>query len=130
MDAQVDNDISIVDIPLKMGPYIRFQIFVFCYLNNLMTRTKPGEVIVSDTDIACMTVLGMVGQADLTEFCNKIVELKIFKSTQACRNALDRLEDKGLVIKEGTSRKKLYLSPVLNIQNTPGGMIEYRLMNI
>ena len=127
MSTLVDTDINIIDLPMKKGSFIRFQIFVFCYLNNLMVKKKPKDLIVSDNDIKCMALIGLAGDPDLTEFCKKVVELKIFKSTQSTRNALDKLEDIGLVIKEGTGRKRLYLSPVLNIQAKEESVLEYRL---
>lgn len=124
-----DTEHITVDLPMKRGSFIRFQLYIFCYLNGLLTSKKLKDKVVSDNDIACMTLLGMAGQVDLTEFCDKAVQLNIFRSTQSTRNALDKLEDKGLVIKEGSSRKKLYLSPVLGIQ-CEQGTIQYNLTAI
>lgn len=137
MNTNIDTEYTLIELPMKRGPYIKFQIRVFCYLNGLMTKKKQSNIqsqykiitLISDADIDCMTLLGMVGGADLTEFCSKTVELGIFKSIQSTRNALDKLEDKGLVIKEGMSRKKVYLSPVLQV-NSEKSVIEYRLIAV
>jgi len=117
--SYTEEDI-IIDIPMKRGQLVRFQVMVYCQVNGYMTKKKPKDSIVSNADIDCLTVLGLVGQVDFIEFCNKIVEMGIFKTVGSTRNAVDRLKDKGLIVKEaiiGTGRKKLSLPHTMGIEN-------------
>ncbi len=100
---------------------VQFQIMVHCYLNN---------VSVSSADLDCLTHLGVDQEAELTEFCNKITDLGVFKSPQSARNALSKAEKKGLIIKKGKSKKKISVHPDINIQTEGNILLDYKFAHI
>jgi hypothetical protein len=67
---------------------------------------------------------------ELTTFCEKISELKIFKSSQSCRNALSKAEKKGLIIKEGKNKKTISLNPAMNIQTEGTLFLDFKILGI
>ena len=81
---------------------IRFQLIVHCHFQKLH---------ISSADLDCLTLLGQKGSADLTAFCELLTEEDVFKSVQSSRNAITRLQDKRLVLKEGRNKKKILLHP-------------------
>ena len=99
----------------------QFQIMVHCYLN---------DVSVSSADLDCLTHLGVDQEAELTEFCNKITDLGVFKSPQSARNALSKAEKKGLIIKKGKSKKKISVHPDINIQTEGNILLDYKFAHI
>jgi len=86
---------------------IRFQLVLHCYLNDIsLTAGK----------LQCLTILGMDGKSDLTKFCEKLAEEKVFTSPDSSRNALDHMEDNKLIVKAGKYRKTIQLHPDMKIQ--------------
>lgn len=108
-------------VVLPRWEIIKFQIVVHCYLKN---------VLVSTADLDCLTHLGVDKEAELTEFCNKITDLGIFKSPQSARNALSKAEKKGLIVKDGKSKKKISLSPEINIQSDGNILLDFKFVHI
>ena len=100
---------------------VQFQIMVYCYLSNTS---------VSSADLDCLTHLGVDQEAELTEFCNKITDLGVFKSPHSARNALSKAEKKGLIIKKGKSKKKISVHPDINIQTEGNILLDYKFAHI
>jgi hypothetical protein len=97
---------------------IRFQIMVHCYMEK-----TPN---ISPALLDCLTLLGVLGSAELTAFCEMLTEKGIFKSMQSSRNAIARLYDKSLLIKEGRNKKRLSIHPSLKIQNTGNILVDIK----
>ena len=93
---------------ITMGLYdiVKYQILTYCY-------TKRISVIESELD--CLTVLAMADEQDLTEFCLMITNKRIFKSTQAVRNCIVKLEKNQLIIKEGKAHKRIKINPEMKV---------------
>lgn len=98
---------------------VRFQIFLYCHLN---------KVNISESDVDCLALLCINKESELTAFCNAAceiderdrdhnlkVEFEIFKTPQSVRNAINKLENIGLIIKTGKSKKKISINPDTNI---------------
>ena len=64
---------------------VKYQILTHCYLY---------DIPVSEADLNCLTLLAIEGDQELTSFCNKAFEKKIFSSTQSVRNCLTKAEKK------------------------------------
>ena len=70
--------VNIVNKQVKMGleDIIKFQLISHCYINR---------IALSELDLECLTMLGKLGQIELTEFCNLMAnkrledKLKIWK---------------------------------------------------
>ena len=72
---------------------VRFQVHFLCHhIKGLKLSTA---------DMECLTLLGLIGAPKLSVFCNKVRDVGIFKSVQSTRNALGRMEEMGLVVKQG-----------------------------
>lgn len=92
---------------------VKYQLLTCCYLRNIIS---------SDAELECLTFLAISGDQELTDFCNKSYEKKIFKSSQSARNALTKLEKKSLIVKQGKNKKKIGINPALQI-STKGNLL-------
>ncbi len=92
---------------------IRFQVVVYCHMNDLFRGV--GKIQVADVD--CMTLVGLYGKADLLSLCKELVEYKIYKTIGSARNAISEMEEKKLLVKEKRKgrRKVAYLHPDMRI---------------
>lgn len=100
---------------------IRFQLMLHCYLNDLP---------VSGADLDCFAVLAVSGEVELTEFCIDVSAYGIFKSPQSVRNCIARAEKLGIVTKQGKGRKKLLISPELQIQTKGDIVLDLKAFHI
>jgi hypothetical protein len=101
---------------------IKFQLLTYCHLNGIN---------LSSADLDCLTSLGVGSKVELTEFCNRVAEVDgIFKSSQSARNAISKAEKKGLILKEGKNKKKIFLNPEINIQTSGNILLDYKFAYI
>lgn len=98
-----------LDIKMELWDIVRFQIFFYCYLNNIS---------VTEQNLDCLTLLAISGEAEIGEFCDKSADSKIFKNSQSARTALQFLEKKELIttFKEGKNKKRLKLHSKIVIE--------------
>tara|TARA_B100000902_G_C26985099_1_gene752246 strand:+ start:169 stop:540 length:372 start_codon:yes stop_codon:yes gene_type:complete len=106
---------------VSKGEVIQYQILTYCFFNNIQ---------ISLSDLNCLYSLSLMEGIELTAFCEKISELKIFKSSQSCRNALSKAEKKGLIIKEGKNKKTISLNPAMNIQTEGTLFLDFKILGI
>lgn len=97
---------------------IRFQFMVHCYIQKTSN--------ISPALLDCLTLLGTLGSAELLPFCELLTNSGIFQSIQSSRNAITRLQDKGLIIKEGKNKKLLKINPELKIQNKGNVLVDIK----
>ena len=112
-----------VDKKMKMNSWdiVKFQLLTYCHLN---------KILVSDADLECLTLLAIEGDQELSSFCNKANDKKIFSSIQSVRNCLTKAEKKYLLIKEGKNKKKIYINPLLNIQSEGNILLNYQFLSV
>jgi hypothetical protein len=127
-------------IQLGLDKIIRLQLINYCYIHN---------IILSELDFECLTALGILGESELTEFCNMMADkrlaekLKSWKpstdnpkerqpeaSPQTIRNVLIKVEKENLLQKDGKGRKKIRLNPDLLIQTKGNILINYKFIHI
>ena len=108
-------------IRMEIWDITKFQIAVHCHLN---------EIQVSPLDLNCLTLLALSGERELTEFCEAAVQKEIFGSSQSVRNALTKAEKRNLIIKEGKSKKKIKINPVLRIQTDGNILLDYKIVRV
>ena len=108
---------------VKMGNWdiVKYQILTHCYLQ---------KIVVSEADLNCLTLLAMLGETELTNFCSIAAEKKIFQSPQTVRNALNKAETKNLITKEGRSKKKISIHPDLKVQTNGNILLDYKFLAI
>lgn len=119
-------------ITMDQWNIIKFQLVTHCYVQG---------ITLSESEINCLTLLGLNTEAELSEFCNAscaedqrdrettlIHKSQIFKNPQTVRNCLSKLEKLGLVSKEGRNRKKITLSENLKIQTGGNIVLDYKVI--
>nr|HPQ79916.1 hypothetical protein [Candidatus Dojkabacteria bacterium] len=113
---------------MDLWDIVKFQVSLHCNLNN---------IIISDSDVECLTLLAINGETELTEFCNAACEQdertkdhklnyerEIFKTPQSVRNSINKIENIGLINKKGKSKKKISIGDNLKIQSAGNIFIE------
>ncbi len=98
---------------------VKFQILTHCYIN---------DIIISDSDLNCLTLLSFNQPIELTHFCYdaSAEEDWIFKSPQTVRNSINKTEKMGLVVK---SKKMISLNPDLKIQSEGIVLLDYKFLS-
>jgi hypothetical protein len=100
---------------------VKFQILTHCYINH---------VVMSDSDLNCLTLLSFNQPVELTHFCYDASSEEdwIFKSPQTVRNCINKSEKIGLVIKDPNNKKQVMLNPALKIQTVGTILLDYKLL--
>jgi uncharacterized protein YutE (UPF0331/DUF86 family) len=112
-----------VDKKVKIDKWgiVKYQLVTHCYLSN---------IIVSESELECLTYLAIQGEQELTSFCNTIFEKRIFSSPQSARNCLAKLEKKGMIVKEGKNKKKITINPALNIHSKGSILLDFKFLSL
>ena len=87
---------------------LKYQILTYCFFNDIQ---------ISTADLDCLGLLAVMGEHELTEFCKIAVTNQIFKSPQSARNAINKAAKKGLIIKNGRSKKTIQISKKVEVSN-------------
>jgi len=106
-------------IKMSKDEVIKYQILTHCFLN---------DVQISSSDLQCIHALSKEGEIELTKFCNIISKIGIFKSAQSCRNALSKAEKKGLIVKDGTNKKKIFVNPDIGLEIEGTIFLDYKIL--
>ncbi len=116
-------DLFKVDKKIQMDRWdiVKYQLVTYCYLNRIHLSTH---------DLSCLTLLAITGSSTLENFCALARSKGIFSSNQSARNALAKAEKKGLIIKEGTNKKRISLSPDLKIQAQGNILLNFKIFHI
>jgi len=108
-------------VKLDKREVVKYQILTYCFLNGVQ---------VSESDLNCLTELGLLGEDELTSFCSKVAEKNIFKSPQSARNAITKAEKKNLLVKNGKNRKTIKLNEVLNVQVNGTVLLDFKFVSV
>lgn len=100
---------------------VKYQLLTHCYLYNIQ---------VSDADLDCLTFLALEGEQELTSFCLKAFNKKIFSSTQSVRNCLTKAEKKNLIKKEGKNKKKIYIHPDIKVVAQGNILLDFKFLSV
>ncbi len=99
---------------------IKYQILTHCYINNIM---------VSNSELECLTLLSESGPIELTDFCyDASDEHGIFKSQQTVRNCINKCEKNKLVVKDKKNKKVITLNENLKVQTKGSIMLDYKFL--
>lgn len=111
-----------VEKKVKMDQWniVKFQLAVHCHLNN---------IIISDLDLSCLTLLALTGEKTLGEFCNEAADHNIFGCSQSVRNSISKAEKRNLVLKKGASKKKISLN-IPNIETKGNILLDYKILRV
>jgi hypothetical protein len=119
-------------ITMDLWNIIKFQLLTHGYIQGIP---------LSESELNCLTLLGINKESELSDFCNAscseeqrdkepALEYKshIFKNPQTVRNCLSKLEKLGFITKEGKNRKKIFLSENLKIQILGNIVLDYKVI--
>tara|TARA_R100001443_G_scaffold25355_1_gene38189 strand:+ start:9578 stop:9937 length:360 start_codon:yes stop_codon:yes gene_type:complete len=99
---------------------IKYQILTHCYINKIM---------VSNSELECLTLLSESGPIELTDFCyDAAEEYKIFKSQQTVRNCINKCAKNRLVKKDRKNKKIISLNKKLKIQTDGSILLDYKFL--
>ena len=113
--TQVDKQIR-----MDLWRIVKLQLAMHCHIK---------DIIISDLDLSCLTLLALTGEKTLGEFCNDASSNKIFGCSQSVRNAVTEAEKKGLIIKKGSNKKKIALN-IPDIQTEGNIFINYKILRV
>jgi hypothetical protein len=108
-------------IRMDQWDIVKFQLTVHCYIKRIK---------VSDHDLSCLTLLGIVGEQTIESLCKLVVSNEIFSSLQSARNVLSKAEKVGLVARSAINKRKVLLNPSLNIQTSGNILVNLRVVRI
>lgn len=108
-------------VRMELWDIIRFQIVVHGSINNIS---------LADQELDCLTLLAAIGSSELSAFCTEAIKQNISGSTQSIRNALAKVEKKGLIVKTGRSKKRISINPNMNIQVSGNILLDYKIIRI
>jgi hypothetical protein len=114
--TQVDKKIG-----MDRWNIVKFQLLTYCFLN---------KIHVSQHDLSCLTLLALSGVRTLEEFCTMARTHEIFSSNQSARNALSKAEKKGLILKQGSNKKRISIHPSLQIQSLGNIVLNYKCFHL
>lgn len=116
--------VNLVEKTVKMShrDIIRYQLMTECFIK---------QIPLSDSELSCLTLLGAYGECELAEFCNMAVDDGVFKTSQTVRNFLTKAsKDYKIIVKTGTTRKKIQLSPALQLQTNGNILLNYKIVYV
>jgi hypothetical protein len=103
-------------IKMQKDGVIKYQIITFCFLNELQ---------LSNSDLDCLLELAKMGPANITDFCKYVSELKIFKSPQSVRNAIQKAKKKNLIIMDN---KNIIINPNMKVQTDGTILLDFKIL--
>lgn len=110
-------------VNMELNDIIKYQLITHCYIH---------KIILNEPELECLTLLGVLGNYDLADFC--VQASHIFKNTQTVRNCIVKLGKYDLVgfyHKEGYTKKKtIYLNPVINVQVSGNILLDYKILHL
>lgn len=107
-------------VTMELTEIVKFQLISHCYIN---------KIELTQSDIDCYVLLGVSGISDLSEFCIVATTKNIFKTSQTVRNSIAKGVDNNIILKNGGQRKKIFLSPALNIQTKGNILLNYNIIH-
>lgn len=106
-------------IRTSLDQVLKYQILTYCFFNNIQ---------ISNADLDCLSLLGELGEYELTDFCKMAVENSVFKSSQSARNAVNKAAKKGLITKNGKSKKSVLLSKKIELVNGKMVLLDFKVL--
>ena len=108
-------------VKLTLDQVVQYQLLTHCFLSN---------ITLSAADLKCLTMLALDKEQELNSFCNKVYQQGVFKSPQSVRNAIIKAEKNKLILKEGKSKKKIWINPDLRIQVEGNVFLDYKFLGL
>jgi len=83
---------------------------------HLLSYTHMNAIELTKGDMNALVLLALRGTPTLIDFCDELVKRQIYLSLGSARNAIGELcTEKNLIVKTGNYKKKVSLSPAINL---------------
>ena len=115
--------LTIVDKKAQVSVWsiLKLQIMIHCELNGIN---------ISEADSNALVHLIKLGETELSLFCIEASsDARMFKSAQSVRNFVSKAEKQKLIIKKGSTKKKISINPDLGIVTEAENLlIDYKFL--
>ncbi len=108
-------------VPLSLIEVIKFQINMYCFINKI--RLSPAQ-------LDCLSLLGLYGEMNMSDFCNEVVSEEIFGNVQTTRNFITKCVKDGLVTRSGLGNKLVALNQSLEILTEGNILLNLKVYHI
>ena len=110
-------------VRMELWEIIHFQIHVYCYLNKIQVTEQNED---------CLTLLALVGDMELQDFCDEAAKKGKFKTSQSARTSLPILEKKNLLVtyKIGKDKKRVKLHDNIKVQASGNILLDYKIVHV
>jgi hypothetical protein len=128
---------NVVDkkVSMSLEEIIRFQIVIYCYIH---------KIIITESDLSCLTVLGLNKKAELSDFCNACCDPEerdkestltykkvIFKTPQTVRNCIAKMRNYNIINREGFGHSKIIeLNSELSVQTEGNVLLNFKMFHL
>ena len=96
---------------------------------QLLTHSYINKIILNDTELSCLAVLGVLGESEVTLVCDAVSGY-LFKTSQSIRNCVVKLEKQGLIVRSTVNKKLISLNPNLNIQAKGNILLDFKFVHL
>jgi hypothetical protein len=93
-------------LPLSLLEIIKLQLNLYCFTNKI--RLSPAQ-------LDCLSLLGLYGDINMSDFCNEVVSEEIFGNVQTTRNFITKCIKENLVSRHGLGNKLVSLNKNLEL---------------
>jgi len=93
-------------VPLSLKEVIKFQINMYCFINKI--RLSPAQ-------LDCLSLLGLYGDINMSDFCAEVVSEEIFGNVQTTRNFITKCVKDDLVTRSGLGNKIVSINKKLEL---------------
>ena len=93
-------------VSLSLIDIIKFQLNMHCFTNKI--RLSPAQ-------LDCLSLLGLYGDINMSDFCNEVVSEEIFGNVQTTRNFITKCVKEDLVTRSGLGNKLVSLNKDLEL---------------
>ena len=128
---------NVVDkkVSMSLEEIIKFQIVTYCYIH---------KIIITESDLSCLTVLGLNKKAELSDFCNACCDPEerdqestlpykkvIFKTPQTVRNCIAKMRNYNIINREGFGHSKIIeLNSELSVQTEGNVLLNFKMFHL
>ena len=125
---------NVVDkkVSMSLEEIVKFQIITYCYIH---------KITLSESDLSCLTLLGLNKKIELSDFCNAccdpanrdkdtdvLYQKAIFKTPQTVRNCVAKMKNYNIISRDGS--KVIELNPELSIQQEGNILLNFKMFHL
>ncbi len=99
---------------------VYYQLLSYCFFNKIQ---------LSEADLNCIVLFSLNKYNNISEFCNKVCDEKIFKTPQSVRNSINKIVKKGLLLKDKKNKKHI-INPNIGLISDGNILLNYNFLAV